>query len=62
MFFGQMPFAVPNLHARYGNLVRIGPDELSLIDPSAWKDIMAPHKGRPLMQKDRQYTVNLSLK
>ncbi|KAF6229935.1 hypothetical protein HO133_004272 [Letharia lupina] len=47
-----MPFAVSKLHARYGNVVRIAPDELSLIDPSAWKDIMAAHKERPLMQKD----------
>ena len=54
-----MPFAVFKLHARYGDVVRIAPDELSLIDPSTWKDIMTAHKGRPLMQKDRRYTMNL---
>ncbi|KAM0799194.1 cytochrome P450 [Usnea florida] len=52
VFFGNLPRAVSKLHARYGDVVRVAPDELSLIDPSAWKDIMAAHKGRPLMQKD----------
>ena len=56
-----MPFALAELHARYGDVVRIAPDELSLIDPSAWKDLMAPHKDRPIMQKDREYTVVISL-
>lgn len=61
VFFGQLPFAVFRLHARYGDVVRVAPDELSFTDPSAWKDLMATHKGRPLMQKDRGYTVNLLL-
>ena len=40
----QMPSAASKLHARYGDVVRIAPDEPSLIHPSAWKDIMAAHK------------------
>ena len=52
-YFGRMPSAASKLHARYGDVVRIAPDELSLINPSAWKDIMAAHKERPVMQKDR---------
>lgn len=54
-FAGKLPFVVANLHAQYGPIVRIAPDELSFIDPSAWKDIMCAHKGRPTMQKDRKY-------
>ena len=35
------------LHARYGTVVRIAPDELSFISPDAWDDIM----GRPLSNR-----------
>jgi hypothetical protein len=38
---------------QYGPIVRIALDELSFIDPSAWKDIMSAYKGQPTMQKDR---------
>jgi hypothetical protein len=54
-FAGKLPFVVVSLHAQYGPIVRIAPDELSFIDPSAWKDIMSAHKGRPIMQKDHKY-------
>ena len=30
---------VKDLHVKYGPVIRVGPDELSFIDPSAWKDI-----------------------
>ncbi|KAF2464711.1 cytochrome P450 monooxygenase-like protein [Lindgomyces ingoldianus] len=33
-----VPFA-GNLHRQYGDIVRIAPDELSIIDPQAWKDV-----------------------
>lgn len=51
-YFGSISHAMSKLHARYGDVVRIAPDELTLIDPSAWKDIMAAHKDRPVMPKD----------
>lgn len=33
-----IPFA-KDLHDRYGDVVRISPDELSFADPKAWRDI-----------------------
>ncbi|KAL8946313.1 MAG: hypothetical protein Q9222_007269 [Ikaeria aurantiellina] len=36
---GNMVNWVMQLHARYGEVVRISPDELSFINPSAWHDI-----------------------
>lgn len=36
---GTLHFDVKVLHDRYGSIVRIAPDELAFIDPSAWKDI-----------------------
>lgn len=36
---GTLHFDVKELHDRYGSVVRIAPDELSFIDPAAWKDI-----------------------
>ncbi|USP73808.1 cytochrome p450 protein [Curvularia clavata] len=37
-----------NLHRKYGPIVRINPDELSIIEPDAWKDIYGHGtKGMP---------------
>ena len=34
-----MPFKIKELHDRYGPVVRTAPNELSFVDPRAWKDI-----------------------
>ncbi|KAH7026785.1 cytochrome P450 [Macrophomina phaseolina] len=36
---GDQPHWVRKQHEKYGDLVRVGPDRLSFIDPQAWKDI-----------------------
>ena len=36
---GDLPFHVAKLHARYGPVVRLGPNELAFANPQAWKDI-----------------------
>lgn len=36
---GNLPFHVAHLHAKYGPVVRIAPNELAFCDPRAWKDI-----------------------
>ncbi|KAI0473336.1 cytochrome P450 [Xylariaceae sp. FL0804] len=36
---GELPFHVAALHARYGPVVRITPDELAISTPRAWRDI-----------------------
>jgi len=38
---GRLPFHQHQLHARYGPVVRIAPDELTFVDPAAWRDIYA---------------------
>ncbi|EFQ25384.1 cytochrome P450 [Colletotrichum graminicola] len=37
---GKLSFDMLELHRRYGDVVRIAPDELAFANPSAWKDIM----------------------
>lgn len=50
--------AVEKLHARYGPVVRLAPNNLSFINPEAWKDIYAHKKTRDLeMIKDPEWYV-----
>ncbi|KAJ2991603.1 hypothetical protein NUW58_g2457 [Xylaria curta] len=42
---GRLPQTVKSLHDKYGTIIRIAPDELSFVEPSAWKDIMVPKQG-----------------
>ncbi|RYP61837.1 hypothetical protein DL771_009987 [Monosporascus sp. 5C6A] len=41
----ELAFRVAELHAKYGPIVRIGPDELAFSDPQAWRDIYG-HRAR----------------
>lgn len=36
---GQLPFRIKKLHARYGPVVRVSANEVSINDSRAWKDI-----------------------
>ncbi|KAL9008298.1 MAG: hypothetical protein Q9173_006563 [Seirophora scorigena] len=38
---GTLPHRVRTFHDKYGSIVRVGPNELSVTDPAAWKDIYA---------------------
>ncbi|PYI09787.1 benzoate 4-monooxygenase cytochrome P450 [Aspergillus sclerotiicarbonarius CBS 121057] len=40
------------LHLKYGDIVRVGPNELSYIDGQAWKDIYNRHRGTFLKDPD----------
>jgi cytochrome P450 len=42
---GTLPFAVSRLHAHYGPVVRIAPNQLSYISFEAWEDIYGFCKG-----------------
>ncbi|GKT41806.1 cytochrome P450 monooxygenase aclL [Colletotrichum spaethianum] len=42
---GKLSFDMLELHQRYGDIVRIAPDELAFADPSAWKEIMGHRIG-----------------
>jgi cytochrome P450 len=47
---GTLPFDVLELHKRYGDVVRVAPDELAFANPQAWKDIMG-HRSDAQMEK-----------
>lgn len=44
LVMGTLPFEVLDLHKKYGEVVRIAPNELAFANPTAWKDIMG-HRG-----------------
>ena len=48
-----MPHQVKSLHEKYGEVVRVAPDELSFTDPAAWRDIYPRNFLRPLEYKDK---------
>ena len=47
MIAGNLPHHVKIFHEHYGEIVRVGPDELSFTDPTAWKDIYTKDFSRP---------------
>ncbi|KPM37985.1 Isotrichodermin C-15 hydroxylase [Neonectria ditissima] len=58
MWTGYHHRAVQELHAKYGPVVRIAPNNLSYINPQAWKDIYAHKKTREQeMIKDPEFYV-----
>ena len=40
------------MHDKYGDVIRIGPDELSFNDPAAWNDIYGYRTGKGEFMKD----------
>ena len=39
MLSGELPHDIKRFHEQYGEVVRVGPNELSFTRPAAWKDI-----------------------
>lgn len=44
-----------NLHAKYGDVVRIAPNEVTFTNPEAWKEIFAIRPGKPQRPKDQRH-------
>lgn len=42
---GQFPYILQQMHAQYGDVVRVAPNELSFTDPAAWDDIYSNRDG-----------------
>lgn len=53
MIAGHLPHDVKSMHERYGEIVRVGPDEFSFTDPTAWKDIYTKDFLRPYTYRDK---------
>ena len=49
---GDLSNDIAVAHSRYGDVMRIAPDELCFLDPAAWKDIYSHRAGKPEMVKD----------
>ncbi|KAJ9143395.1 Isotrichodermin C-15 hydroxylase [Pleurostoma richardsiae] len=60
---GQSHRMILDLHLRYGDIVRVAPDEVSFSSPDAWKDIMGHRKDRQAENvKDPVFFAQLSSK
>lgn len=60
-FAGNQPFYLHDLHEKYGDIVRTGPDSLSFADPDAAKELYAERPGAPELRKDPLvYPVSLN--
>lgn len=53
MVSGDLPHRIKGFHEIYGHIVRTAPDEISFIDPAAWRDIYPPNFIRPRELKDK---------
>jgi cytochrome P450 len=48
---GVLPFDILSLHQKYGDIVRVAPDELAVSHPDAWKDVTGYRKTGEEMSK-----------
>ncbi|KAE8351605.1 cytochrome P450 [Aspergillus coremiiformis] len=52
---GSLPFAIHELHLRYGDVVRVAPNELSYIHPDGWNEIYGYRNGKSELSKDPDF-------
>ena len=57
---GQLPFVLLDVHERYGNVVRIAPNELSYTNPDGWNDIYGHRPGKAELTKDPVFYSSIS--
>jgi cytochrome P450 len=56
LIHGTLPLDMLELHQKYGDVVRIAPDQLAFSHPDAWKDIMGHRKSGDLdMERAKFY-------
>lgn len=54
---GTVHTYIANIHARYGEVVRIAPNRLSFIDPQGWKDIYGHHNASKSGHVHKEHNV-----
>ena len=53
MIKGNLPHDIRKFHNQYGKIIRVAPDELSIIDPSIWTDVYQKNFRRPRIWADK---------
>ncbi|KAF2756359.1 putative cytochrome P450 [Pseudovirgaria hyperparasitica] len=57
---GTLAFEIKAAHDKYGEVVRVSPNELGYINPLAWQDIFGHRQGQPENAKDEQSLIRES--
>lgn len=57
---GSLPFAIHELHLRYGDVVRVAPNELSYIHPDGWTEIYGHRQGKSEIMKDKAFYASVA--
>lgn len=52
---GTLPMDAQRLHAKYGDAVRIAPNEVTFINPGTWKEVYGIRPAKPQRPKDQRY-------
>jgi hypothetical protein len=56
MLQGKLAWQVSALHDRYEPVVRIAPNELSFLEPGAWKEVYGVRLGGVQLEKYTKFT------
>ena len=46
-------------HEKYGDIIRLAPDEISFADEQAWNDIYAFRRGHKRAARDKAYYLGI---
>ena len=52
---GVLPFRIKDFHDQYGDVVRLGPDELSFTNPAAWAQIYGIRNGSGIYERPKAW-------
>ncbi|KAF9890508.1 hypothetical protein FE257_005913 [Aspergillus nanangensis] len=52
---GRLPLDAKQLHEKYGDVVRIAPNEVTFVNPDAWKEVYGIRPGKPQRPKDQRH-------
>lgn len=61
MFTGTLVKREREIHEKYGEIVRLAPDEVSFANEQAWTDIYTARRGHKRTKRDRAYYLGISL-
>ena len=53
MINGNPPHEIKRLHDRYGDVIRVAPNKLSIIDPAIWTGVYQKNFRRPRIWADK---------